>query len=83
MCIALPEPHEWEFNGRSGVKYQVEVSDGTESMKLTCDSPETYYKFEVFKTFDIKIRLIQRAEENKNGIVKFYVNPVICDCAAV
>lgn len=65
MCTGRPEPKAWEFNGRSGMSYKVQISDGQSNLELPCATPEVYNLFSPFKTFQVNIEVSQVANDNR------------------
>lgn len=68
MCTAKVPPREWEMDGRSGVTYKVEISDGSGSMELQCSDEDIYNKFVPFERFDVEIDLRQTNYEGRKGV---------------
>lgn len=65
MCTGKPEPRAWEFNGRSGVSYKVNVSDGSSNLELPVKDAEVWNLFEPFKRFRVDIEISQVANDNR------------------
>lgn len=68
MCTAKNPPREWEMDGREGVSYKVEISDGTGNVKLSCADEDIYNKFEPFAKFNVEIDLQQTNYEGRTGV---------------
>ena len=49
MCTGKPEPRAWEFNGRSGVSYKVNISDGSSNLELPVKDAEIWNICDLFK----------------------------------
>lgn len=65
MCTGKPEPRAWEFNGRSGVSYKVNISDGKSNLELPVIDAECWNKFEPFKRMRVDIEISQVAVDNR------------------
>ena len=65
MCTGKPEPRAWEFNGRSGVSYKVNISDGSSNLELPVKDAEIWNKFEPFKRYRVSIEVSQVANDNR------------------
>ena len=54
-------------NGRSGVSYKAEFSDGNSTVELPT-SEEVYRTLKPFVTYEVKIEITQTSYENKKSI---------------
>lgn len=69
MCTAKNPPRDWEMeDGRKGVSYKVEISDGNNNMKIACADEDIYNKFQAFEYYAIEIDLQQTNYEGRTGI---------------
>ena len=67
-CVAKPEPNPYEFDGRKGVSYKVEVSDGNSSIPFSCDNEEVYKIFKPFNRYVIKLDIQHRRNDRGSYI---------------
>lgn len=65
MCTGKPEPRAWEYNGRSGVSYKVNLSDGSSNLELPVKDAEVWNMFDPFKKFIVDIEISQVANDNR------------------
>jgi len=65
MCTGKPEPRAWEFNGRSGISYKANLSDGTSNLELPIKDAEVWNKLEPFKRYKVMIEISQVAVDNR------------------
>lgn len=69
MCTSIPEPREWKMDdGRSGVTYKVELSDGQNSVQINCASMDSYGKFRPFEKFNVEFDLQQTLYDGRRGV---------------
>lgn len=69
MCTAKNPPREWEFeDGRKGVTYKVELSDGSGNISIACLDEDIYNKFQPFKFHEIELSLEQTNYEGRKGV---------------
>lgn len=68
MCTGVVPPNEWEIDGRTGVSYKVELSDGTGNVKLACKDEDTYNTFEAFERYNVELELVQTNYEGRTGV---------------
>lgn len=64
-CVARQDPKAWEFNGRSGVSYKVEISDGTTNVQLPVSSADVWNMFKPFEDYYCTIEISQVAQDNR------------------
>lgn len=65
MCVAKPDPREWERDGRSGVTRRCSFSDGKEITTCTCDTPQVYEIVQPFQAFDITLDIQQMSSGSR------------------
>lgn len=65
MCTGKPEPRAWEMNGRSGVSYKVNLSDGTSALELAVADAETWNAFVPFRMYNVTLEITQVAYESR------------------
>lgn len=69
MCTAKNEPREWAFeDGRSGVTYKVEISDGSGNIQIACLDEDIYNHFTPFAFHEVEISLEQTNFEGRKGV---------------
>ena len=68
MCVSIPEPRQWEMDGRNGVSYKVDLSDGTSTVQLACKDINVYQVFRPFKKFTVQIELLQTTFDGRKGV---------------
>lgn len=67
LCTAIAKPREWEMDGRSGISYKVDVSDGEDNITFACDGPDVHAAFEPFKHFQITLDTKQTNFDGRKG----------------
>lgn len=68
MCTAVNEPRSWTLdNGREGVTYKVELSDGSSNIQLACKNIDVYQEFIPFDYYSVVIELAQTNFEGRVG----------------
>ena len=65
MCTGKPEPRAWEMNGRSGVSYKVNVSDGNSALELPVADAETWNLFVPFEMYEVSLQIDQIANNSR------------------
>ena len=68
MCVSIPEPRQWEMEGRQGVSYKVDLSDGVSTVQLACKDINVYQVFRPFKKFTVQIELLQTSFDGRKGV---------------
>lgn len=68
MCTGKNPPRQWEMDGREGVSYKVEISDGNGNIKIACADEDVYNKFVPFERFNVEIDLQQTNYEGRTGV---------------
>lgn len=68
MCVGIKQPNEWNVDGRTGVTYKVQVSDGTETVEMRCASVDVWSQFKAFKPYAVSISLTQTSNGGRLGI---------------
>lgn len=68
MCVSIPEPREWDYNGQNGVSYKVDLSDGLSTVQLAVKDIQTYQVFRPFKRFNVQIELLQTSFDGRKGV---------------
>lgn len=64
MVTGKPEPNEWEFEGRKGVTYRLEISDGSGNVTIRV-TEEVYNSVAPFQFYSFVITMTQRARDNR------------------
>ena len=72
MCVGIREPREYEFNGRKGVSYAVEITDGTGVVELPVSDKEVFEVFEVMGRFVVTIEFSMVAQATSNGNARMF-----------
>lgn len=73
MCTSVPAPKSWKMDGREGVTYKVDISDGESTISLPCGTIEVYQRFVPFKRYNVAIDLVQTNYEGRKGVKAFVV----------
>lgn len=68
MCVGVKPPQEWSLDGRSGVTYKVQLSDGTEAIEIKCESGDVYGMFKAFQNYAVALSIVQTSNSGRLGI---------------
>lgn len=82
MCTGVRDPRPYKINGREGVSYVVEISDGKGSVELPVISQEIYQIFEPFGMYYVAVNFEMVAQETKSG-ARMFPKCRIVDAGAV
>lgn len=75
-CTAVKEPRPYEIEGRKGISYKIEVSDGTASMEMPIDE-SVYLYMQPMREYLFDLDFTQVSRETKFGIRKDFKVRVI------
>lgn len=68
-CTAKKKPNHWKMDdGREGVSYKVELSDGTENTLLQCVDDEVYNMIEPWKDYNVEFELVGTNFNGRSGV---------------
>lgn len=67
MCTGKPDPREWEYEGRSGTSYKVEISDGNSTVQFPV-TEDVYPEFEPFERFNVTLNIEQTDFDGRKGV---------------
>lgn len=76
MCTGKPAPREWNMEGRSGVSYKVDLSDGYESISVPCKDAEVYGAFLPFQAYQVDFEVVSTVNNNRQGVRIRAINAV-------
>lgn len=65
-------------DGRTGVTYRVDLSDGETNIQINCRNIEVYSKFRPFERFNVEFDLQQTLYDGRRGVKAMVVN---CEAA--
>lgn len=68
MCVGVKQPNEWEIDGRKGVTYKVQLSDGTEAIEIKCADVNVWSQFKAFNNYAVAIEIAQTSNGGRLGI---------------
>lgn len=68
-CCGVKEPREYEFDGRSGVSYKIELTDGQGAIEFPV-TEEIYPLFEPMREYLVDIEFSQVSRQSQWGVRK-------------
>lgn len=80
LCVGIREPREYEFNGRKGVSYAVEITDGNGAVELPVSTKEVFETFELLENFKVIIEFSMVAQATSNGNARMFPKCRIVGC---
>lgn len=80
LCVGIREPREYEFNGRKGVSYAVEITDGNGAVELPVSTKEVFESFVLLENFTVEIEFSMVAQATSNGNARMFPKCRIVGC---
>lgn len=67
ICVGIREPREYEFNGRKGTSYAVEITDGNGAVELPVNGEDVFCAFELMEKYNVELEFSMVAQSTGNG----------------